>query len=364
MGIIITKPNLDELLLKCIELEATDLHFTVGAYPAVRIHGSIKFLKTHDKVTTNDVDTIMNLIVPQNKINKDDKFNSSTFSYSIAGRGRFRVNIYKQRGSYCASFRIGNFYSPTKEQLRLPDEIDEVFNITHGLIIITGPIGSGKTSTSAYILDRIRQEKPYFIDTIEDPIEFLFKHDKSVINQMEVGIDVGSMLDGLNIALKNYSDVIFLSEMVDKDVIKLALEATRAGRIIIGVMQVQGVENVIRNIVDTFPNEHSNYIRLLLSHSLRCVISQQLITDIEGNSIPLCEILYGIKAPANLIRENKISQISKVIESSESRHMLSTDSHLTQMYNKGYITLDTAKDFATNWNTLSQKLVKQNGINK
>ncbi|MEX1376318.1 MAG: ATPase, T2SS/T4P/T4SS family [Eubacteriales bacterium] len=359
MSIINTKSDLDNLLLSCIELNGTDLHFSVGAYPAVRIHGEVKYLKTEQRVMTEDVENIMEFIVPVGKFNDYDDFHNSTFSYSIAGKGRFRVNIFKQRNSYCASFRIGNFYCPSKEELRLPDEIDNVFTITSGLIIISGPIGSGRTNTGAYILDKMRQEKAYFIDTVEDPIEFLFRHDKSVINQMEIGIDVAGILDGLKISLKNYSDVIFLSSFVDKDVIKMALEATRAGRIIIAVGEVQGVEEVLRSIVDIFPNEQANYIRTLLSHSIKCIISQQLIPDVEDNPIPLCEILYGIKAATNLIRENKIPQISRVLEASESKHMLSIDNHLTKLYNDGHITIDTAKDFSQNWNVLSQKLVKK-----
>ena len=359
MSIIKTKSDLDNLLLNCIELNGTDLHFSVGAYPAVRIGGKVKYLKTENRILMDDVENIMEFIVPVGKFNDYDDFHNSTFSYSIAGKGRFRVNIFKQRNSYCASFRIGNFYCPTKEELRLPDEIDNVFSITSGLIIISGPIGSGRTSTGAYILDRLRQEQAYFIDTVEDPIEFLFRHDKSVINQMEVGIDVAGILDGLKIALKNYSDVIFISSFVDKEVIKLVMEATRAGRIIIAVSEVQGVEEVIRSMVDIFPNEQGNYIRTLLSHALKCVISQQLIPDVNGKPIPLCEILYGIKAASNLIRENKIPQIFRVLEASESRHMLSIDNHLAKLYNEGLITVDTAKDFCQNWNVLSQKLVKK-----
>jgi len=359
MSIIKTKVDLDNLLLSCIDIKATDLHFSVGAYPAVRVNGKVEYLETQNKVRVDDVENIMELIIPVGKFNDYDEFHNSTFSYSIAGRGRFRVNVFKQRNSYCAAFRIGNFYCPTKEELRLPDEIEDVFEITSGLIIISGPIGSGRTATGAYILDRIRQEKPYFIDTVEDPIEFLFKHDKSVINQMEVGIDIANILDGLKISLKNYSDVIFVGSMVDKEVIKLALEATRAGRIIIAVAEVQGVEEVVKSIIDVFPNQNANYIRTLLSNSLKCIISQQLIPDIDGNRIPLCEILYGIKAVSNLIRENKIPQISRVIETGESRNMLSTDNHLAKLYNKGQITIDTVRDFAENWNILSSKLVKK-----
>lgn len=239
----------------------------------------------------------------------------------------------------------------------MPDEVENAFSIDSGLIIITGPIGSGRSSTSAYFLDRIRQEKACFIDTIEDPIEYLFRHDKSVINQMEVGIDVPDLLKGLNIALKNYSDVIFISSLIDKDVIKLALESARAGKLVIGVMSVLGVEEAIRNIIDIFPKENINYIRSLLSNSLKCVISQQLIPATDKNYLPLCEILYGIQAVSNLIKENKIPQLSHIIENSHARGMLSVDNHLASLVAQNMITTETAKAFAQNWSVLSQKIL-------
>lgn len=357
MSIIRTKEDLDSLLLKCIELNGTDLHFSVGAYPAVKIYGKVKFLRTDSRVSVSDVKNIASIIIPDEIKRNKDECDNCTFPYSIVGQGRFRVNLFKQRSSYSASFRIGNFYCPTKEQLRLPDEIDSAFSIDSGLIIITGPIGSGRSSTGAYFLDRIRQEKASFIDTIEDPIEYLFKHDKSVINQMEVGIDVPNLLSGFNIALKNYSDVIFISSLIDKDVIKLALESARAGKIVIGVMSVLGVEEAIRNIIDIFPNENINYIRSLLSNSLKCVISQQLIPDTNKSYLPLCEILYGIQAVSNLIKENKIPQLSHIIENSQARGMLSVDNHLASLVAQNMITAETAKAFAQNWSVLSQKIL-------
>ena len=359
MSIIKTKEDLDNLLLSCIELNGTDLHFSAGAYPAVKIDGEVEYIKTEQRVEADDVESIMEFIIPFGKFDDYEQFHNSTFSYSVQGKGRFRVNIFKQRNTYCATFRVGNFYIPTIEQLRLPEELNDIFDIKSGLIIVSGTRVSGRTATSAYILDRIRQEKAYFIDTIEDPIEFLYKHDKSVINQIEVGIDVPSIFEGLQIALRNYSDVIFISSLVDMEVIRLVLEAARAGKIIIAVTEVEGVEEVIKNIIDIFPNESANYIRTLLSSSLKCVVSQRLIPDYHGDSVPLCEVMYGIKAVSNLIRENKIPQIKKVIEMSESRNMLSTDNHLAKLHNKGMITAETAKDFAEDWNTLSQKLVRQ-----
>lgn len=359
MSIVNTRQDIDNLLLKCVELKATDLHFSVGAYPAVRVHGDIKYLKTEQKIKLDDVRNIISSIMPQRKLEDLEKAHTCTFSYSIAGRGRFRVNVFTQRGSFCASFRIGNFYCPTKEQLRLPAQVDHLFDITSGLIIISGAKGSGRTATCAYILDRLRQERACFIDTIEDPIEFLFKHDKSVINQMEVGIDIPSILEGLKISLRNYSDIIFISSLIDKDVIKQVLESAKGGKIIIAVTEIQGVAETIKSIIDIFPDESSNYIRTLLSNCLKCVVSQQLIPDINAESIPLCEVLYGIKAVSNIIRENKIPQISKIIETGETRNLLSVDNHLAKLFNKGEISKDTAKDFSQNWNVLSQKLVEK-----
>ncbi len=349
---------LNELLLKIMEVGASDLHLSVGAFPAVRRKGVIEFQRNLPKITQNDIEGIISAIAHKEMKEELIKNNNCAFSYAIPHRGRFRVCIYKQRGTYFITFRVSNFNTPTKEALRLPDETDKLFSIDSGLILITGTKGSGTTSTSAYIIDKFRKERKCHIVTIEDPIEYLFNHDKSIISQMEVGIDVNNMYTGIEVALKDNADIIYLSSIMDVPTIRLALEAARSGKIVVTTMDIPGVVEVIRSIIDIFPSESANYIRALLSQSIKCIISQQLVPDIEGNMIPICEVLYGVKAVANLIRENKIVQIDKVLETSLKIDMLSKDNHLLKLYRRGLISEEILKDFAQNWDVLSMSIAK------
>jgi twitching motility protein PilT len=330
-----------------------DLHLSVGALPAVRKNGEVLFLDQLTPITMADMDSIITQVVKPEMLAELNRKNHLAFAYSIAGKGRYRVIAYRQRGTYAITFRASNFTVPNKAKLRLPDETDGIFALESGLVLVTGTKNSGVTTTCSYILDRMRTTRRCHIVTIENPIEYLYSYDKSIVSQMDVGLDVEDMKTGIDIAIKDNADVIYLSEMIDTETIRLALEAARSGKLVISTMDIFGASDVIRNIIDVFPSESSNYIRTLLSQSLKCIVSQQLITDREGGLVPLCEIVYGIKAVANLIRENKILQIDKVIASSETTNMLSKDNHLVRLFKNNLISSDTLKDLADDWNSVS-----------
>jgi twitching motility protein PilT len=352
--------QLNDLLLNCIEQGASDLHLSVGTYPAMRKRGEIEFLADLERMTQESMAELLSGIMQKRYLTELANTKNCAFAYAIPGKGRFRVSVYQQRGTFCLTFRAGNFSAPTREKLRMPEETQALFEIKSGLILISGPKGSGTTSTCSYIIDVLRQTKKYKIVTIENPIENLFSHDNSIVSQMEVGLDVKDMHTGIEIALRDNADVIYLSSMMDTDTIRLALEAARSGTIVIATMDILGVEDVIRNTIDVFPAESTNYIRTLLAQSLKCVISQQLITDINGDLIPLCEVMYGVRAVENLIRENKVVQINQVLQTGSKINMLSKDNHLKKMYKAGQISVDVLKDFATDWKSLSLSMAKDN----
>ena len=350
--------QLNQILLKCVEASASDLHLSVGMYPAVRKRGKIIFLSDLKRIMQEDMTELLTGILRKEHLAELGTKKSCAFAYAIPGKGRFRVCIYQQRGTYFLTFSVGSFSVPTKESLRLPSETDALFDINSGMILVSGPKGSGTTSTCSYIIDTLRQTKNYHIVTIEDPIEHLFSHDKSIVSQMEVGLDVKDIYTGIETALRDNVDVIYLSSIMDTSTIRLAFEAARSGKIVITTMDILGVEDVIRNTIEIFPADITNYIRTLLSQSLKCVISQQLIPDVNEDLVPLCEVLYGVKAVSNLIRENKVIQIKQILQNGQKINMLSKDNHIKKLVKSGTISVDTAKDFATDWQALSLSLVR------
>ncbi len=344
--------------MKCLNEGTSDLHLSVGSYPAVRKNGMISFWDDCPIIKKEELVDLVERLVEEKQMELLSSSNNCFLSYAIPGKGRFRVCIYKQRSTYFVTFRVSNFKAPDKVSLRLPDETDGIFDIKSGLILVTGPKGSGTTSTCSYIINTLRQTRNSHIVTIEDPIEYLYHHDKSIISQMEVGLDVKDRDMGIEIALRDNADIIYLSSLMDTSTIKLAFEAARSGKIVITTMDVLGVEDVIRYIVDIFPSDRSNYIRTLVAQSLKCIISQQLITDVDGEMLPLCEVLYGVKSTANLIRENKIVQIGQIMRTGSRINMLSKDNHLKNLFESGLITEDTMKVFAADWNSLAVSLSK------
>ena len=351
--------QLNQILLKCVEASASDLYISVGMHPAIRKRGEIMFLNNLPRITQDDMGEILSNITRKEHLAELESKKSSAFAYAIAGKGRFRVCVYQQRGTYFITFSVGSFNIPTKESLRLPGQTDALFDMRSGMILITGPKGSGTTSTCSYIIDTLRRTKSYHIVTIEDPIEHLFSHDKSIVSQMEVGLDVSDIYSGIETALRDNADVIYLSSIMDTRTIRLAFEAARSGKLVITTMDILGVEEVIRNLIEVFPSDNTNYMRTLISQSLKCVISQQLIPDINGDLIPLCEVLYGVRAVSSLIRENKIVQIKQILQNSLKINMLSKDNHLIKLVQSGDISTDTAQNFATDWQTVSISLAKK-----
>lgn len=277
------------------------------------------------------------------------------FTVSIVGMGRFRANIYKQRGSYAAVLRYVPFELPDAKTLGIPDEVMQLAGCKNGIILITGPAGSGKSTTLSCIIDKINSERQGHIITIEDPIEFLHKHNKCIISQREISIDTSSYINALRAALRQSPDVILLGEMRDYETISTAMTAAETGQLVLSTLHTLGAANTIDRIIDVFPINQQHQIRIQLSMVLTAVISQQLIPSINGVLIPVFEIMSMNSAIRTLIRDEKTHQIDTILQSTPG--MQTMDNCILKKYKEGIISAETAINYAYNQDIMQKRIV-------
>ncbi|MDE6727831.1 MAG: PilT/PilU family type 4a pilus ATPase [Oscillospiraceae bacterium] len=278
------------------------------------------------------------------------------FSISIVGLGRFRANIYKQRNSYAAVLRYVPFDLPNAQALGIPDQVTDVAKYKNGIVLITGPAGSGKSTTLSCIIDKINNERSGHIITIEDPIEFLHKHSKCIISQREISIDTTSYIDALRAALRQSPDVILLGEMRDYETISTAMTAAETGQLVLSTLHTLGASNTIDRIIDVFPINQQHQIRIQLSMVLSAVISQQLIPTVSGGLAPAFEIMTMNSAIKTLIRDEKTHQIDTILQSAPG--MQTMDNCILKMYKDGLITAATAVNYAYNPEIMQKRVVQ------
>lgn len=279
------------------------------------------------------------------------------FSFSIPGLSRFRVNAYRQRGSLAAVIRVIAFELPDADTLHIPEDVMSAADFTKGMVLVTGPAGSGKSTTLACLVDRINHSREGHIITLEDPLEYLHRHDKCIVSQREVCTDTESYLISLRATLRQSPDVILLGEMRDHETIQTAMTAAETGHLVLSSLHTTGAANTIGRIVDVFEPSQQRQISIQLSMILQAVISQQLVTDVNGNNIPAFEVMRLTPAIRNMIRDNKIHQIDGVIASSAHEHMRSMDQSLLELYRQKKITKETALKYASNADMLKRKLL-------
>lgn len=278
------------------------------------------------------------------------------FSFSIPGVSRFRVNAYRQRGALSAVIRIISFSLPEPKEIGLPETILRLGDERKGMVLVTGPAGSGKSTTLACIIDRINRTRQEHIITLEDPIEYLHRHDKSIVSQREIGVDSQSYVSALRAALRQSPDVILLGEMRDYETINVSMTAAETGHLLFSTLHTIGAANTIDRIIDVFPADQQRQIAVQLSMVLNAVISQQLVPAVDGTVVPAFEIMTVTPAIRNMIRDNKIHQIDAVIASAVREDMISMDTSLLQLFKAGRITRETALFYAGNPEMLSKKL--------
>lgn len=340
--------NLLELVKYAIDNKASDIHITVGVPPILRINGSlINF--SEKKLKPEDTKELIKQILDEKQQKKlEDKGEIDT-SFSSPGIGRFRINVYKQRGSYAIAMRIIPLKVPSIEELGLPTVVKDLARLPRGLILVTGPTGSGKSTTLASMIRLINEEKNYHILTLEDPIEYLHKHDKSIVNQREIGSDSYSFANALRAALRQDPDVILVGEMRDLETISIALTAAETGHLVLSTLHTIGAAKTIDRVIDVFPPYQQQQIRIQFSSVVQAIISQQLLPKVgEKGRVAAFEIMVANPAIRNLIREEKIHQIDNSIQTGGKYGMQTMDNSLLELYNKGVISKDTLLSQAIN----------------
>lgn len=270
------------------------------------------------------------------------------FSFALPGVSRFRVNTYRQRGSLAAVVRVIGFDLPSPEELGIPESVMKIADCHKGMVLVTGPAGSGKSSTLACIIDKINSERKGHIITLEDPLEYLHSHKLSIVSQREVFTDTDSYVQALRASLRQSPDVILLGEMRDYETIEVAMTAAETGHLIFSTLHTIGAASTIERIIDVFASDQQRQISIQLSNVLQAVISQQLVPDVNGRLIPAFEIMRLTPAIRNLIREGKLHQIDGLIYSSAGDDMVSMDSSLIRLATEGRITKETALNYASN----------------
>ena len=336
--------ELNALLTAAVNRDASDIFLIPGMPAAFKIHGQIEPIDER-KILPGEMDHFIRAIYALTGGRDMERVLSTgddDFSFSIQGLSRFRASVMKQRGSLAAVIRLVRFDLPSPENLHIPESIMKLSQLPRGLVLVTGPAGSGKSTTLACIIDRINRTRNAHVITLEDPIEFLHRHQKSVVTQREIGLDTDSYVDGLRAALRQAPDVILLGEMRDYETIRIAMTAAETGHLVISTLHTTGAANTIDRIIDIFPANAQQQIRVQLSMVLQAVVSQQLVPTTDGLLRPAFELMLLTKAIRNLIRESKIQQIDSIIASGGAQGMMTMDGSLRQLWSEGVISADTA----------------------
>lgn len=278
------------------------------------------------------------------------------FSFAVRGMGRFRVNVFRQRGSMAAVIRIIQFGLPDPALLGIPEEVLSFAENQKGLVLVTGAVGTGKSTTLACMIQRINQSRDCHIITMEDPIEYVYRHERSIVTQREISIDSMSYPAALRSALRESPDVILLGEMRDYDTISAAITATETGLLLFSTLHTGSVANTITRIIDVFPAGQQQQVKIQLAQLLKGVVCQQLIPDVEGRLIPVFEIMKTNNAIQNMIREDKLHQLDSVMMSGASEGMCTMDGSLLKLYQQGRITRETAMVYCLNYEVMAKRL--------
>ena len=335
-----------EILELAIASGASDVHLTVASPPIVRVNGRLKRLG-EEKLTPEDAMRIIQEILTPEQIKVFEEKGELDISYSNPGFGRFRVNVYKQRGSYSMALRVVALNIPSMETLRLPLVLKELATKQRGLILVTGPTGSGKSTTLAAMIDHMNQTRNEHIITIEDPIEYLHKHQLSIVNQREIGHDSHSFANALRAALRQDPDIILVGEMRDLETIGTAITAAETGHLVMSTLHTIGAAKTVDRIIDVFPPHQQQQVRVQLASVIEAVISQQILPKADGTGrVAAFEIMVANAAIRNLIREGKTHQIQNVIQTGSGQGMQTMDASLMELYKKRIIDLPTLRKYS------------------
>jgi twitching motility protein PilT len=335
--------SIDDLLEHMVALGASDLHVTTGSQPVIRLNGRLERIEEFPRLTPEDTQRILYRILSTEQQKHLEINRQIDVSHSIPGLARFRVNVYFQRESLGAAFRMIPTDLKTLEDLGLPPQLHELAKKPRGLVLVTGPTGSGKSTTLAAVIDEINRTRDDHIMTIEDPIEFLHRHKRSLVNQREIGPDATSFGEALRGALRQDPDVILLGEMRDLETISTALTAAETGHLVFATLHTQDAPSTIDRLIDVFPAAQQEQVRVQIASTIQGVVTQTLVPTIDGSArVAACEILLPDDAVRNLIRQAKVEQIYSVMQTGSNKGMQTLEQALVDLVSRGIITKEIA----------------------
>lgn len=352
---------IDRLLHKMVEMGASDLHVCVGAPPLLRLDGDMVPIPGTQPLSEEETTQILRPMMPKRNIEQYDETHDTDFAHEISGLARFRSNVFQDLNGIGGVFRVIPTKILTVEQLGLPSNLLSLTNLSKGLVVVTGPTGSGKSTTLAALIDHINSTQKKHIITIEDPVEFVHPNKKSLLNQREVNVHTKSFKSALKAALREDPDIILLGEMRDLETIAIAMETAETGHLVFGTLHTSSAPSTIDRIIDQFPTDQQNQIRTMLSTSLKGVIAQMLCKKKGGGRAAALEVMMGVPSIANLIREGKIFQIPSVMQTSRNIGMRMMNDSLFELVKSGAVDPDEALSKASDKATL-QTMYRQAGI--
>ncbi len=347
--------SLRELLEQMVQMGASDLHLTVGSPPVVRVDGKLQRMP-HDMLTAEVIKKIAYSMLNEKQKLKFEQNWELDFSFGIESMSRFRANMFMQRGNIAVALRQIPYKIRTFEELDLPKVIAEFAKLPRGLVLVTGPTGSGKSTTLASIIDKINRERPVHIITVEDPIEYLHRHQMALINQREVYSDTPSFSSALKYALREDPDVVLVGEMRDLETIEAALSISETGHLAFATLHTNSCAETINRIVDVFPTNQQEQIRVSLSFCLQAVVSQTLVPQVGGGRALALEIMIATPAIRAIVRDDKIHQLYSMIQSGQKFGMKTMNQSLGDLYQTGKITLNDAMSYSGDPQELSEML--------
>lgn len=335
--------NVNDLLRIVIEQGASDLHLTSGTAPVIRMNGKLVRLDQFPVLDGSVIRQLVYSILTQRQRERFEDELELDLSYSIPGQARFRVNVYLQKDSPGAAFRLIPAQIKTIRELGIPNQVERFARLPRGLVLVTGPTGQGKTTTLASLVDLINREKDVHIVTIEDPIEFVHTHKRAIVNQREVGSDTQSFARALRHALRQDPDVILVGEMRDLETISIALTAAETGHLVFATLHTQDASQTVDRVIDVFPPHQQEQVRVQLAGALQGIMTQQLLPTRDGKGrVPAVEILFATAAVRNLIREGKTHQIPSMLQAGGKAGMQTMDQSLADLLRKARISMEVA----------------------
>jgi twitching motility protein PilT len=346
---------LDEILTSLIHEDGSDLHLGTGRRPAVRINGQLVFLSNKDVLKQEDMISILDILIGTEKTKTFLENKEIDFSFAFKNTTHLRGNAFFQRGGICVALRLVP-RAKTFEELSLPSILKDFAMKKQGFFLVVGPVGQGKSTTLSTMINFINKESTTHIITIEDPIEFVYQQEKSIIDQREIGLDAKDFPEALKAAFREDVNVILIGEMRNNETISAAVTAAETGHLVFSTLHTNNASQTIDRIIDSFPANQQDQIRLQLASSLLGILSQRLIPRVTGGRIPAFELLINNNAVANLIREKRTHEINTVIETSSEQGMIDMNRYLVELVAKGEISLESAYQYSFNPKALERML--------